>query len=1049
MNTEKRILTPSEKAELKVLEGHIELQKGNFDEAMKCLNESLLLEKQKRAYLLMAYIADAKSDETLRAKAKEGLKSITGAEVDLRILELSSNKIVTNPQAVLDELMQNAEVKSQYRENVDANHLAGYAALISKKYELAKKLFSAANKIKHSIKREYLIALTDIYPILNRPGAFFLKSEKDRIVLSDNFKVLEKIREKIAQYDINFQIEYWTNVLLLQLFIDEKKAKELFDTLPANIKSDDRIELIHADILSETNYRQEALQIYKQLYGKNRTKGILLKIVMKMHESKNYQDIIDYLTDIPLDGYDEEGVTISVLIESIEKIQGVDIAISKALEYEKLYNQAYSLLERLAILYFRISNIAKAKEYIQKTIDCLKLDNFPPRFVLAKEFESMGFIHYAISVIEPLREYSQKSKLFLIRLLIKTNEPASLIKAKNLLNAMIVNDDSILEASNLLGEVYVKENDLKKALEIYKSCFERNNEIWLAYNIVSIYLNLKEYTGINKYLEYLGKSDEPQCLIMAAAGYDSINEQGLFERFAIRALMKLGEGFNEVVMFYYASIHLSQNENDIKDSVTLNTIQENTAIKLTDSLNMEKWICIDGEKDLLQFNGQVFIGCTHYAVDSDVAIKLLGMSVNDELEIDGIKYKVVEILSRTTKAVRYCLDCYTKEMPDSKFLRKVEVDLNNPIASMIPYLQELKERKEFLLGQYNRNNGIGLPLSRLSEGRVDQYMDVINSLLNEPGQLYFAGDVIGGNIRNSKIVLSLSSIMFLKIIKQDSLLLSLASTSYVAPSIIGAIKTMFENVIGFNGKISGSMEIDRYGKPVFREVNKEQAQLRVKYCKDMYEIANKSTIHRVDPDFEKTLQNTELIYNIKHIISDFDYDAILAAKELGAILISDDDFVQKTARTICPGIKVTNSVSILEQLFDTNPKEYIQMINNLSKCSYFTCCNSDTLEKMISYHAKIGLIDIQIEAQLKELYSNILSTPLLFTSYLTVLLDVMINLYSKRMNARIESTIANIALSIMNSMKVYGVNQEYISNEIGKKCGLDYLKSSYIKGTFR
>ena len=207
-----------------------------------------------------------------------------------------------------------------------------------------------------------------------------------------------------------FVIEYWVNRISVHLYLDPNSVSEIFIKLPKQIKENENIQLVYADTLSLTGKADEAKIIYENLYTKKKSPELLLKLVGRLYESSRYDEIIELLEKIPYENYDNEGKLAAILIDSIAHLKGTKAALEKANEIEARFEKGYALFEILAKIYHKEGEREVAESYIKKIIASLPTENFPPRFMLAKTFEMLGFLEYSINILELFKNIRLKQR---------------------------------------------------------------------------------------------------------------------------------------------------------------------------------------------------------------------------------------------------------------------------------------------------------------------------------------------------------------------------------------------------------------------------------------------------------------------------------------------------------------------------------------------------------------------------------------------------------------------------------------------------------------
>ena len=87
------------------------------------------------------------------------------------------------------------------------------------------KWFKKACEYSETVQRKYMLILTHIIPIMNRPGAIFFMSQEETQILKNSLEDLKIMEKEIDQQASDFVRQYWVNRLSVQLRSEEHTSE--------------------------------------------------------------------------------------------------------------------------------------------------------------------------------------------------------------------------------------------------------------------------------------------------------------------------------------------------------------------------------------------------------------------------------------------------------------------------------------------------------------------------------------------------------------------------------------------------------------------------------------------------------------------------------------------------------------------------------------------------------------------------------------------------------------------------------------------------------
>jgi len=260
------------------------------------------------------------------------------------------------------------------------------------------------------------------------------------------------------------------------------------------------------------------------------------------------------------------------------------------------------------------------------------------------------------------------------------------------------------------------------------------------------------------------------------------------------------------------------------------------------------------------------------------------------------------------------------------------------------------------------------------------------------------------------------------------------------------VKEIFDLSNNVNRQVSGSMNIDDNGKPLYIPISDEQKNNRTNFLREMLVNLNQYVIKG---EINEVI--SDLFQPLKQWIGQFEFDSIALCNDVHGIYISDDLFLRKVAINAVPGLKSSNTVGLLHSLFEEEPTSlYFDTILLLSKAKYLYCCSSSTLLKMCDYLISKPIIFAEGTDSDKfvKILRNLASDKALLNSYMPMIRDVIYILYEKRIVTRTDKLVGTLIREIGVAAAKFGFKKRELMAYFTQGCGLDVLKESYIKGFF-
>lgn len=537
--------------------------------------------------------------------------------------------------------------------------------------------------------------------------------------------------------------------LCLELNGNTDKAVNIYKTLNWNKEEAVAIRYMICEV-SVGNY-EEAIEIFKNTAEDIRTvKLTSLYFTSLYHTNRNLyqQKIVDYI-DTHTNSF-QDLISIAIGVEDTDLIKTIILP-----KWEPMINQEsisnLSLQEKTELLSTLV--VGRALEQLQLVLSYISDLSRINRFT----------IH---GIYKVLFEVCNDKYICHERALKKSNQlDASEKIADRFLEHNIFRREFLQIKYLCAGAKEKRFSMLKYAREL----FDISHEEGMAHNIIAMLFERNE-TDQSVYMPYINllrQSEEPiYCMAVASAmlRLGKVDEADLY---AYKALYLLnGKDDYEIYKNYFGYYNQNLNryhlEGDIK-SVTGNTVVTLEENAPADASNIRKIeICLDSESEF-DDPDNYSLGVSHLSRNTPTYTKLLGSGLNQVLKIDGMSYKIVQIQTRTNRAIGFIFGKIS-EHPE-KFEGAVWVVSTEKQEDLIKQLKELTDRSEHvdtLLSLYHFNdNDIGLPIDSFVGGNYDSYVDALNGLLRAKDQALYTGLPVYEDEDGRRYVPSLSTLVLL------------------------------------------------------------------------------------------------------------------------------------------------------------------------------------------------------------------------------------------------------------------------------------------------
>lgn len=915
------------------------------------------------------------------------LKELNESENNIELYEI---KMLYNEKKY-DEIVNRYIVKDSVNEKIsktnDSIGILISSLMIRNKNLLAKKVLE-----KLELQTEYvtyLKAITNLCEILNDKNSVFGINGFDKNILNDNIELLKSVKQYFDQ-NIIYR-EYYYYYLLHSLLIKEPiLCVNEYERLDDKLKKVKELKIIYVDALILTNKIDLAEKSIIENQNDLTEIDMLVRFVDVLNIKKDYKKIIQVLDEKKLDDLNDNGFLATKYVQALMNEKGIE-------ETKKNIDEKYLKipLVNIAIAEFLYENKYSKREILQycdQSIQTAEIDDELIIEILAEKFEKMRLFNKSIQLLEKCRMQYIKTKMIYIRNVIQNEKSTE--SSKNRALKMI---DEIIKIEGKSNEILVYKGDLLRrknrndeAFKCYDEAFDISNTYVSAYYCLSSKYESQDYYNIDKYIDFLDNSNNLEHMIIIAAIY---SKQGNFEEANRKIYQIIYNTKNEINLDILSKIvfgifFTDYNEYKWKE---YNKVENDTITILNAENGIVKKICI--ETDIkLQKEGEELYDVELYNYQSKIRNKVILKKKEDIVCIENKKYVIKNIVNKYEYFMLKIRDIFFENIPDkSKYgmIIKTDINSNDPLKDIMPILKDRKNYIDNIINTYRmKNNEVGLTVSKLSQMFSSNECAMIMSLLNSPDGLYYAGEI--SNEVVEEYVVTISSLIVLKIFGMDKVLIENKSKIHVAESTINKLNRYFLEKA--NDRHSAFMGIGNDNKPYMIENTEKDMENEIEFIREIIEVANQLKIEK------NTYQEDKL--NLFSILDEEEQDVMCIAKNNNYTLIVDDLCLRKIYLYYSNGEKnnQSNSMEFMKYMTFT---ERIEKLEKISRTQYLYSINKDIILELLFWN--------EDEQKIKTIVSNLLETEEKYKYNRQIIGEAVFDLYNERpvgkRSSRLLSTI--------------------------------------------
>lgn len=866
---------------------------------------------------------------SLRGKG-ECVEKLTLKLTNFYLAQGEYSKVIENIATGLDELVD------EYKQHASAYYQLGVVNAVEGNYSVARDMFEKARSIKYHRVYEYNFAMSSATALLERvkqekEASDEIKKEAEKI--SDVLKQFKSFNEKNVK---EARLVYWWNYLNLLGLYQHTLIIDEYPSLEEDIKHEEPI----AVIVSEAYYLEkrfaEACPFLEKIWQLD---PLFLSRLFHVYSELDKWDLIDNMLKKDVSHlYDDDGNVFYYKVES----QIVKGNITEAVnlirsEGEKFKDKLW--FQRRVFDFAHEHKVEDVyEEYSLNIFENIEAIDFDARVSFAKSFYKHEKMHLVSLVLKSSYKHSQEaSELYL-----------------HSLGDITPKSKDYAELRKVTYELYDEGNhseyvlQTKFYIELFTQSYDFAND------------SLEEYEGLfGKDMFYC--LNRIQHTIFSNSDYDATDEcEQLVKESSLKHQLMVAQYYGYKGMWQEAKVYLSNSFYRFHDKVGeeetaglvqiyfLNTHQENdeveyeracndSVIMLRSEIGESRNISIISNESLVKTNGEKRLGCENIRGSSDRALMLKAVSKkNSSIDLDGVTYRVEEILNLHTYIFRYFYSKLLTDFPDNQTLIPVYGDsVEELVDNMSEIMAASQKNTKIKLGFYDFEVETGVPISYLSDKNNGKYLDTIDFLLVNPEQRFYSSYPSREKV-NSKYVLSISSLILLNYFGMLDRLIGISNKIVVSQSMKPFIRKGLTDSIKYDAVVSTAYldENDDFRMIESSEDNKEQ---RRKFWSDLMISLNSFDVERAET------VNKEF-YDILHEFVDVcEFEAIDLSKREEYTLVCDDLFISKICESINGKSPQLNAIGLLYLENLLTFEELLEIVLKASKFKMINCVNHNIL----------------------------------------------------------------------------------------------------------
>lgn len=912
------------------------------------------------------YIACHKQDRKL---FEETIKKFKNHKYSLEqiVLKRANFEIwLENMDKVLELIASRDDVNEELQEYAEAHFYYGIFLIRSSNFKQAYIEFNKAFQLSNNIIYKYnllvsrfLILYTDVERI-GDSSKEYLDKVKNAII---EFRKIKYILEFLSDEEVSY---YWRCLIGLELIVNPKKALDEIDEIDKKLEKCKLVKGIKAEAYFMNSMDNEAKRLLEDIWKCDPLYTSNLFVIYT--KEGDWNEIVSKYQQLLEPVFTENPVILTIYNKARCETEG----------YESIRDDIRRLLEihssEIMFINGAINIVLENKDEETFTL-ILDILNSKKNTINDAELNLIGSTLNKFSKFEDSRNLVESrigNSEVLLNVYIKTfgrlDEASDTMKIAYKKVKMIYNNGckykSLLRFKANIELILEIPRKSIQTLEEYRDIYGIDD--YYSYYYIASKMNKKEYDGLDKEVEFLLNTNNASFHQIVAVLKARQGDWDEAQRIALSTLYHSYDNLGKEILFNYiamcfSNIDKEENKRELEEVV-------NNSVVTIKSKNKLRNIAIHSEKNIITEPGEVKFGCENYHSDDHISLILTTLGRKGEIVLlDNEEYEIVDIVDLFTYYNRYCLSKLETDYPKHKFFTTYSSQSpEGVIEKMKKTMESVNESKHIQLGMYNFGVECGLPISYLSGKNIDNYSQMIISLLNYKNQHLYVGEV--SVYKGAEYVISLSSIIILATFNMLDKLEHISDkcviTEEVKNSIIEGIKESQKHA-----KISsGITMVNEEGQLSYYSYTEDDKKKRKIYWTKILQTIFKIKCLKVDVD------ENDIYDELAKILLDEDISSIEVSKKSDRVLVCDDLFIRRLYQGVTETEGTTNMIGLLisEELLTF--KELIDLTLKLVKCKYLYPINASLI-----YECFVWVLSIEDEEtrnlyfdKLKSIYKNLL-----------------------------------------------------------------------------
>lgn len=902
----------------------------------------------KYIYEIDFYIAKDNQDHKLYDDTIEKLKEFKYSDEKLKLkkVEFTINDDIFS-EIITDILVEENELKAEFNEYAEAHFYFGLYRIKNRQYSEARDSFDRAYAIRNRVIYRYDSLLSWFYVLVLDIEAKQQQKPEYIELIKELVNEFDKIKYIVGEFEIKGKSEFWSVYITATLMFDANKALDVYKNLDKVIKNTRELKNREAGLYFQIGDSDKALELLEAMT--ERTFDDVFQMLLLYTHRKAWQKITDLIDSFVLDALkekeDEEGLFNVDLIKvfyllAVYKMSSLEMVVEdikellskteiEALEHDILIdilkeNKGYDLWQELLLSirkHFSTYYIMEKKTLAEKLIAAN--ENELAR-ELVRPYLSDGetlFITYLKSFesLENITHETRDAYKVVCELFDSGCRYKTLIKSKC----------SFEKQMDITRKLY-------KTLQVYKELFGVD-EFYAIYYLEAK-MRQRNTAEISEAMEYLQKYGKADSLMLVAQMLTNMGQWDNAQEIALDTIYRAPELLKEYLI-NFISFYIGNTDKE-KDEVTLEQVGDNTVVFMSqvnedgnpimdDHGQINRIIAIHRKKDRVSESGENKFGCENYTSQDNTGLILVSTGYKGEMVTlrEGI-YVINEIVQLHTYVLQKCWGILEEKYPNYNFYQKVATDnIEDMVDEMKAIMSQQDHYRKKQLDMYNFiDNPMGMPVSFLGGKEPTKYVQTLTGLLYYDKQPVYSAEI--SYHEEANYVVSVSSIILLMELGMldklkelnDRVCITSATKSYIE---LGVALSNIETV-----SQAGTMyltEDNNLSMVEFTDENK----------KDWKVYWSKLLLATMDMEvIDVEVEYNDIYDSFSKWVLDADIQNIEAVRIQNRVLLSDDLFIRKLARSVDESIKSTNVAGFLISTGKLEIEEALNVHYKLSSFKY-------------------------------------------------------------------------------------------------------------------